>query len=130
MAADPHSTESALKNGGAHVAMIESVPKNEGPSDSEKSLTVDEEKGATSDSEPPSPIEGVQTYIGAVPVVYQRPNVPNLIRSEIDQTPVDKRVLVMGCGPDGLMRAVRDTTAKCIRGDGPAVELHCEQFGW
>ncbi|EHK45353.1 uncharacterized protein TrAtP1_003639 [Trichoderma atroviride] len=59
-----------------------------------------------------------------------KPDIPALIRAEIEQTPVEQRVLVLGCGPEGLMTQVRNTTAACIRSDGPGVELHCEQFGW
>jgi hypothetical protein len=59
-----------------------------------------------------------------------RPDAASLIRNAVDLTPRNQRVLVAACGPDGLMRIVRDTTAKLMVGDGPAVELHCEQFGW
>ncbi|GFP56418.1 ferric/cupric reductase transmembrane component 1 [Trichoderma asperellum] len=59
-----------------------------------------------------------------------KPDISALIRTEIEETPVENRILVLGCGPDGLMTQVRNTTAACIRSDGPGVELHCEQFGW
>lgn len=59
-----------------------------------------------------------------------RPDTATLIREAVQSTPPQQRVLVAACGPDGLMRVVRDTTASLIRGDGPGVELHCEQFGW
>ncbi|KAK7746353.1 hypothetical protein SLS53_002312 [Cytospora paraplurivora] len=59
-----------------------------------------------------------------------RPDTAALIREAVSSTPSHQRVLVAACGPDGLMRVVRDTTASLIRGDGPGVELHCEQFGW
>lgn len=59
-----------------------------------------------------------------------RPDLASLIREAVNTTPPNQRVLVAGCGPDALMRVIRDTTAKLIRTDGPAVELHCEQFGW
>lgn len=59
-----------------------------------------------------------------------RPDMATLIREAVRSTPPRQRVLVAACGPDGLMRIVRDTTASLIRGDGPGVELHCEQFGW
>lgn len=59
-----------------------------------------------------------------------RPDAATLIRDAVSSTPADGRVLVAACGPDGLMRVVRNTTASLIRGDGPGVELHCEQFGW
>ena len=59
-----------------------------------------------------------------------RPDMATLIRQAVAGTPSNQRVLVAACGPDGLMRVVRDTTARLIQGDGPGVELHCEQFGW
>ncbi|KAL2198183.1 ferric reductase NAD binding domain-containing protein [Corynascus similis CBS 632.67] len=64
------------------------------------------------------------------PVKVGRPDAVSLIRDAVKTTPPNKRILVAACGPDGLMRVVRDTTAKLIVGDGPAVELHCEEFGW
>lgn len=69
------------------------------------------------------------SYNGA-PVKAGRPDTATLIREAVSGTPSDGRVLVAACGPAGLMRTVRDTTASLIRGDGPAVELHCEEFGW
>ena len=86
-------------------------------------LSFDSEKGEQSESDVPSPIKNV-------PITYERPDVPAMIRVAVDATLDDKRVLIMGCGPDGLMGAVRDTGAECIRAKGPAVEVHCEQFGW
>lgn len=59
-----------------------------------------------------------------------RPDTASLIREAVQSTPQNQRVLVAACGPNGLMRVVRDTTASLISGDGPGVELHCEQFGW
>jgi hypothetical protein len=64
------------------------------------------------------------------PIKAGRPDAASLIRDAVKTTPRNQRVLVAACGPDGLMHVVRDTTAKLIVGDGPAVELHCEQFGW
>ena len=65
-----------------------------------------------------------------IPVLYQRPDIASLVRTSIEETPKDKSVLVMSCGPERLMSVVRNTTAACIRSEGPSVELHCEQFGW
>jgi len=59
-----------------------------------------------------------------------RPDVATLIREAVRGVPRNQRVLVASCGPQSLMTIVRDTTATLVRGDGPAVELHCEQFGW
>jgi hypothetical protein len=59
-----------------------------------------------------------------------RPDVATLIREAVRGVPRNQRVLVASCGPQSLMTIVRDTTASLVRADGPAVELHCEQFGW
>ncbi|GAB1316232.1 Ferric reductase NAD binding domain-containing protein [Madurella fahalii] len=59
-----------------------------------------------------------------------RPDVPSLIRSAVTATPSNQRVLVAGCGPDTLMADVRATAASLMVADGPAVEVHLEQFGW
>jgi predicted ferric reductase len=59
-----------------------------------------------------------------------RPDTATLIREAVRSTPRNQRVLIAACGPNGLMRVVRDTTASLITADGPGVELHCEQFGW
>lgn len=59
-----------------------------------------------------------------------RPDTATLIREAVRSTPTHQRVLIAACGPNGLMCVVRDTTAGLISGDGPGVELHCEQFGW
>ncbi|CAN8106228.1 unnamed protein product [Discula destructiva] len=64
------------------------------------------------------------------PVKPGRPDAAALIREAVASTPTTGRVLVAACGPDGLLRTVRDVTAGLIRGDGPSVELHCEKFGW
>lgn len=88
--------------------------------DAEKSLRSD--GGATPSSD--------ESSWADLPVVYTRPDVSAILRSRITETPFEKRVLVLGCGPDKLMTEVRNTTAECIRGQGPSVELHCEQFGW
>ncbi|KAL2022009.1 hypothetical protein VTK56DRAFT_6249 [Thermocarpiscus australiensis] len=70
------------------------------------------------------------TYTYAHPVKAGRPDAASLVRDAVTTTPRNQRVLVAACGPDGLMRVVRDTTARLIVGGGPAVELHCERFGW
>ncbi|KAF3008065.1 hypothetical protein E8E14_007639 [Neopestalotiopsis sp. 37M] len=65
-----------------------------------------------------------------LPVEQGRPDVAALISEAVKCVHKDKRVLIAACGPDGLMRLVRNTAAGLITKDGPAVELHCEQFGW
>ncbi|RDA86375.1 hypothetical protein CP532_1079 [Ophiocordyceps camponoti-leonardi (nom. inval.)] len=66
---------------------------------------------------------------GGIPITFQRPDVGALIRDAVRDTPSDGRAVVFGCGPESLMTVVRDTTAACIRGYGPAVDLYIESFG-
>ncbi|TIC91629.1 Ferric/cupric reductase transmembrane component 2 [Colletotrichum higginsianum] len=73
---------------------------------------------------------GTPVHINSIPINYGRADVGEIIRRTINEATPDQRVLVMGCGPESLMTQVRNTTASCIRTSGPAVELHCEQFGW
>lgn len=123
-------TEGASEKKHSETATITKDPEKELRLRSETHFSSDSEKGPQSDGDVPSPMDGMDTHIENVPIIYQRPEIQAIIRTEIDETPVNKRVLVMGCGPDSLMRAVRDTSADCIRTQGPAVEVHCEQFGW
>ncbi|KAK7991930.1 hypothetical protein PG988_000724 [Apiospora saccharicola] len=73
---------------------------------------------------------GTNVSVHDVPVEQGRPDIAALLRAAIASVGRDQRVLVCACGPDKLMKVVRNTTAECIAVDGPAVELHCEQFGW
>lgn len=110
-------------------------------------ISSDEEKAITMNVELPSPTsissekaspyetDSATTHGGWAHgygnrIKHLRPDVGALLRRAIGETPSDQKVLVLGCGPDGLMTEVRNTTVDCIRTDGPGVELHCEQFGW
>ncbi|OLN82296.1 Ferric/cupric reductase transmembrane component 2-like protein 7 [Colletotrichum chlorophyti] len=98
-----------------------------------KVISDPEKSGAESDANSPvSPVEHVDVAGGTlgIPIIHSRPDVGSMLRDMISQTPADQRVLVVGCGPDSLMEQVRNNTAYSIRGSGPAVTLHCEQFGW
>lgn len=88
-----------------------------------KEAAPSEAGSAASSAAPP-------VYLDTIPLAYERPDIVRLIREAVEDTPPTQRILVKGCGPDALMTAVRNTTAECIRTDGPGVELHCEQFGW
>lgn len=93
---------------------------------------TDPEKSGVDSSTPSTPVQEheVAESIEGVPVLYSRPDVSAVIRGVVDTATPDQRVLVIGCGPDGLMAEVRNTTASLIRPAGPGLELHCEQFGW
>ena len=90
-------------------------------------LREDPEKDAImSDSEQST----VPSTMNDIPLVYGRPDTESLIREAVYSVAKDQRVLIAACGPIGLIEVVRDTAASCIRANGPAVELHCEHFGW
>ncbi|KAK1983493.1 ferric reductase like transmembrane component [Colletotrichum cereale] len=98
-----------------------------------RAVSDPEKSGFESDGPfPASPLQkdGAPAHINTIPINYGRADVAAIIRNAINDATPDQRVLVMGCGPDSLMTQVRNTTASCIRTSGPAVELHCEQFGW
>ncbi|KAI2624866.1 ferric reductase NAD binding domain-containing protein [Hypoxylon sp. NC1633] len=65
-----------------------------------------------------------------LPIVRGRPDTETEIRNAVQSLGKDQRVLIAACGPNSLTRVVRDVAASYIRVDGPAVEVHCEQFGW
>lgn len=67
---------------------------------------------------------------GNLEITEDRPDVREVIGREVEGAGRTERILVLGCGPPSLMDDVRDAAAGCIRCEGPAVELHCEQFGW
>jgi ferredoxin-NADP reductase len=100
--------------------------------DDVRTLSIDPEKDAASDTDLASPVEGLDptTSIHNLAISFERPKVAGLVETAIITTASDRRVLVMACGPEGLMKQVRNTTAASIRKHGPSVELHCEQFGW
>lgn len=63
-------------------------------------------------------------------VKHERPNIVALITDAVDKANKKERIVIVACGPPGMMKTVRRTTADCISVNGPSVELHCEEFGW
>ncbi|KAI1502632.1 ferric reductase NAD binding domain-containing protein [Biscogniauxia marginata] len=75
-------------------------------------------------------LPSAMTSSSDLPIIHGRPDTEMLIKEAIGSVGKDQRILVAACGPASLLKVVRNTTASCIQVDGPAVELHCEQFGW
>ncbi|CAH0026506.1 unnamed protein product [Clonostachys rhizophaga] len=97
-------------------------------SNKEEGADVDPEKGGIlSESED---VGYTATHFGNAPIAYGRPDVGSLIGDAIHEMSSEKHVLVLGCGPSGLMETVRSKTVSCLHGEAPSVELHCEEFGW
>ncbi|KAH7247716.1 hypothetical protein MRS44_010812 [Fusarium solani] len=63
-------------------------------------------------------------------VHYQRPNVNDFVAQSVEGMASGQRVLVMACGPAGLLKEVRSVATSRMVPGGPHVSLHCEQFGW
>ncbi|KAI1081049.1 ferric reductase NAD binding domain-containing protein [Whalleya microplaca] len=85
-----------------------------------------DEKGIMRQSESRSGM----TSISDLPIIHGRPDTESEIKAAVRSLSKDQRVLIAACGPDGLLTVVRNTAASCISVGGPAVEVHCEQFGW
>ncbi|KAH7030765.1 ferric reductase NAD binding domain-containing protein [Microdochium trichocladiopsis] len=66
----------------------------------------------------------------SLPLLPGRPDVAAYIKATISSVEPSKRVLVAACGPPLMLKTIRNAAAECVRGDGPSVEVHCEQFGW
>ncbi|KAI0386734.1 ferric reductase NAD binding domain-containing protein [Hypomontagnella monticulosa] len=65
-----------------------------------------------------------------LPIYRGRPDTETEIRNAVRSLSKNQRVLIAACGPGSLTTIVRNVAASCISVDGPAVEVHCEQFGW
>ncbi|KAM5381705.1 hypothetical protein ACJZ2D_002925 [Fusarium nematophilum] len=70
------------------------------------------------------------SFIHGAPVHYRRPNVDDFVAQAVEGMASGQRILVMACGPAGLLKEVRRVTTKRMVSGGPHVSLHCEQFGW
>ncbi|KJZ71613.1 hypothetical protein HIM_09007 [Hirsutella minnesotensis 3608] len=131
--AEPQSPSSSLTRGNendleaarsvSHSSAGWSETERSRPSDAGTSVTHVGTSATQVATERPSAVHGI-------PIAYERPDVAGLVRKAIQDTPRGKRVLALTCGPKKMSDNVRNTTASCIGADGPAVELHCEQFGW
>lgn len=73
---------------------------------------------------------GFASHIHGIPITYRRPSVSSIITTAVQQAPSGHKILVVGCGPRSLMTEVREVAAGCMTSQGPAVDVHCEQFGW
>jgi len=97
--------------------------------------SADEEKGwAGSSSASPSTPDTPQTRTAVLPAIPPaigagRPDVADIIETAVAAVPSGGRILIMGCGPAGMMSAIRRSTL-VKTGGGPGVEVHCEEFGW
>jgi threonine dehydrogenase-like Zn-dependent dehydrogenase len=69
------------------------------------------------------------TQAPSVEVLQGRPNIAVIVRKVVGYTDRDERVIVMGCGPEGLMTGMRNAVASCVTLGRPIVELHAEAFG-
>ncbi|KAH6899786.1 ferric reductase NAD binding domain-containing protein [Thelonectria olida] len=107
----------------AHVSKLVIPPPR---TDLEKDMEKDTLSPVESPISPTDTIEQLTDF----PITYHRPDVSALIKTQVEGSEPDESLLIMGCGPQRLMTAVRNATAENVRADGPGIELHCEQFGW
>lgn len=101
---------------------LESSDRSEGP------LFVEEFSGKTATIE----IEICTRPVGIerVPINLSRPDIDSFVAEAVEGMAFHESVLVMGCGPSGLLQELRKSTTSRMGMGGPQVYLHCEQFGW
>ncbi|KAK7423746.1 hypothetical protein QQX98_000936 [Neonectria punicea] len=63
-------------------------------------------------------------------IKYEKLNVEDTVCELMESIGVDERVLIAGCGPPGLMKDIKTVAGRCIRTNGPSIDIHCEDFGW
>ncbi|KAI0446223.1 ferric reductase NAD binding domain-containing protein [Xylaria telfairii] len=130
----PHSpSQISTATASLPTSILEKSPETPVLSAKTSSVALHEETDVekTDASEMVVPIDAPATTRGfGLPVLYGRPDIEASVREAIMSVPNDQRIMIAVCGPSGLVDTVRSTTASCIRVNGPAVELHCEQFGW
>ncbi|KAI1390039.1 ferric reductase NAD binding domain-containing protein [Hypoxylon trugodes] len=85
-----------------------------------------DEKNATRQGDTSS----VATSMTDLPIIHGRPDTESEIKAAVRSLGKNQRVLIAACGPDSLTKVVRNVAASCISVDGPAIEVHIEQFGW
>ncbi|KAJ3530721.1 hypothetical protein NM208_g9201 [Fusarium decemcellulare] len=91
---------------------------------SEEALTLE----ASLESTSPAGLSRDHTH--GLPVHYGRPDVSDIIARTVEGIASDQNLLVMGCGPAGLLREVRKSATSRMDYKGPRISLHSEQFGW
>ncbi|UPK94885.1 hypothetical protein LCI18_005820 [Fusarium solani-melongenae] len=97
---------------------------------SEGALVLEDSLGDESAIELSSMAGDQPSYIHGASVHYQRPNVNDFVAQAVDGMASGQRVLVIACGPTGLLNEVRSAATSRMVPGGPHVSLHCEQFGW
>jgi len=90
--------------------------------------TTDIEKSAS----PITPISPTNPWSSSasLEIISGRPDVKALIQSIVAGADSSDRIAIGACGPEALMKDVRNASASVVRISGPSVELHSEQFGW
>lgn len=61
-----------------------------------------------------------------------RPDVESLVKGYVAAAESREKIMVSACGPAELMDVTRRTVAGLVGdgGEGPAIDLHLEQFSW
>ncbi|KAF2760648.1 hypothetical protein EJ05DRAFT_509154 [Pseudovirgaria hyperparasitica] len=92
--------------------------------------TSDVEKNVGGDIEKSMPELGVESSVGEE-VRYGRPDIDALVKRAVGEMSAGQRVIVASCGPQGLMRDVKEATRGVMRSEsGVSVQLYEEAFEW
>lgn len=109
----------------------------ESPVDAEKSLQPSTNEVMslpksthTQDPEKATTISPVSPRCREYTVLDGRPEILALITDYVSASVNNERLMVVACGPRGMMSQVRKAVAVNLRANGPAVEMHLESFSW
>jgi hypothetical protein len=62
--------------------------------------------------------------------IQRRPDISSTLGELVVATEAHERTIVAACGPDGMMRDIRDAVVGLVGKGDRSVELHCETFAW
>ncbi|RKK09427.1 hypothetical protein BFJ66_g9310 [Fusarium oxysporum f. sp. cepae] len=71
-----------------------------------------------------------QDLILGIPAHHGRPNIDEIVAQILEGMSANSRVLVLGCGPAGLLQAVRQSATSRMVPNGAGISFQFEQFGW
>ncbi|KAF5640792.1 ferric reductase like transmembrane component [Fusarium sp. NRRL 52700] len=90
---------------------------------------VSEDRVEMADS--PSQSDAIQQdLILGIPIHHGRPDVDRIVSQTLEGVSANSRVLVLGCGPSGLLQDVRQSATSRMVTNGAGISLQFEQFGW
>ncbi|KAF5252708.1 hypothetical protein FANTH_2335 [Fusarium anthophilum] len=91
--------------------------------------SISEDRVEMADSRGHSDVSQQDLILG-IPILRGRPNIDDIVAQTVQGMSANSRVLVLACGPSGLLKDVRQSATSRMVSNGAAISLQFEQFGW